>query len=615
MKLALICSEKLPSPAIRGGAIQTMIDGVVPFLRRRHEVTIFSITDPDLPEREERDGVRYIRVPAQRYVENVAQELRHHSFDVIHVLNRPRAVLSYKKAAPDSRFVVSLHNEMFSPAKLPIALGRAVIEAVSAIATVSDYIGRTVLAWYPAARDKLRTVYSGVDLKQFVPAWKPEAAPIRDALRKRYGVTGKKVILYIGRLSFKKGPHVLIEAMRHVLPRHPDAALVIVGGKWFSDDGVNRYIRLLHRLAAPYGDRIVFTKFVPPKEIPHHFLLGDVFVCSSQWQEPLARVHYEAMAAGIPLITTKRGGNPEVVTHGENGLLVEDYANPRAFAEAIDYLLSHPKEAQRMAKAGHALVKERFQFRHVAERLEAFYSEACGQPREASLPAAEAPTTPSEAKGQPPEAPPSVAEASAASSTPLPPQQGSDAPETPAAPSTPLPPKRGSDAPDTPAASTPAAPPSPPATPAPQVVSPANPASVPLVRRPAARGGRPPSRPRTASAPRTARRGAPPKRLQRKGGNPPRERPRTDRPANGSRRPQRPRAVPPSRVRRPSAVGQRKKSGVGNPLQSRRVRPQKNAAPRRTAALSQHRRPPLAARRSNPPGHHPNGHRRRLRPR
>nr|WP_256205574.1 hypothetical protein [Calditerricola satsumensis] len=49
MKLALICSEKLPSPAIRGGAIQTMIDGVVPFLRRRHEVTIFSITDPTCP--------------------------------------------------------------------------------------------------------------------------------------------------------------------------------------------------------------------------------------------------------------------------------------------------------------------------------------------------------------------------------------------------------------------------------------------------------------------------------------------------------------------------------------------------------------------------------------
>nr|WP_256205575.1 glycosyltransferase [Calditerricola satsumensis] len=136
--------------------------------------------------------MRYIRVPAQRYVENVAQELRHHSFDVIHVLNRPRAVLSYKKAAPDSRFVVSLHNEMFSPAKLPIALGRAVIEAVSAIATVSDYIGRTVLAWYPAARDKLRTVYSGVDLKQFVPAWKPEAAPSATPFASGTGSPGRR---------------------------------------------------------------------------------------------------------------------------------------------------------------------------------------------------------------------------------------------------------------------------------------------------------------------------------------------------------------------------------------------------------------------------------------
>ncbi|MEX2103902.1 MAG: glycosyltransferase, partial [Bacilli bacterium] len=73
-----------------------------------------------------------------------------------------------------------------------------------------------------------------------------------------------------------------------------------------------------------------------------HFLIGDIFVCSSQWQEPLARVHYEAMGAGLPIITTHRGGNAEVIKTGENGIVIEDYSNPQAWAATISYLLSNP---------------------------------------------------------------------------------------------------------------------------------------------------------------------------------------------------------------------------------------------------------------------------------
>ncbi|MCY8887189.1 glycosyltransferase, partial [Bacillus spizizenii] len=65
----------------------------------------------------------------------------------------------------------------------------------------------------------------------------------------------------------------------------------------------------LRKLALPYRDHVIFTKFIPADDIPNLFLMADVFVCSSQWNEPLARVNYEAMAAGTPLITTNRGGN------------------------------------------------------------------------------------------------------------------------------------------------------------------------------------------------------------------------------------------------------------------------------------------------------------------
>ncbi|WP_123041244.1 glycosyltransferase family 4 protein [Cohnella candidum] len=378
MKLAFICTEMLPSPAIKGGAIQIMIDGVAPLLARRHDLTIYSITDPKLPNLETRDGIRYIRFPASAYVGSVARSLSKHAYDVVHVFNRPRNVSRYKAAAPASKFVVSLHNDMFNRAKLGDSEGLRAIRDAEKIITVSDYIGSTVTQRFPSARPKVQTVYSGFDLSRYRTAWDPEAPGIRARLLKKYGLTGKKVVLFVGRLTDKKGPHILIKAMKEVWSEHPDAALVIVGGKWFSDNTVNDYVRELYAMAKPYGNKIKFTKFVPADQIPDYYLMADVFVCSSQWQEPLARVHYEAMAAGVPIVTTDRGGNAEVIRDMDNGLVVQDYWKPSAFARNINYLLSRPDEARRMAINGRRFVEDDFTFEHVADRLDRVYEEAFG---------------------------------------------------------------------------------------------------------------------------------------------------------------------------------------------------------------------------------------------
>jgi len=378
MRLALICTEKLPVPSIRGGAIQIMIDGVVPFLAADNDVTVYSITDPDLPQYERRSGIRYIRFPAESYVENVAASLSREGYDVVHVFNRPKHVPQYKSAAPHSKFVVSLHNEMFDVNKLTDSEGASTIRSVEKIMTVSDYIGSTVTARYPSAKSKVRTVYSGFDANRYVPVWSEEGSRTRARLRRKYGLSGKKVILFVGRLTDKKGPDVLIRSLQQVLAKHRNAALVIVGGKWFSKNSMNDYVRQLYAEAKPYGNRVIFTQFVPASEIPDYFLMGDVFVCSSQWQEPLARVHYEAMASGIPIVTTKRGGNAEVIHHRVNGLLVKDYQSRTAFANAINYMFSHPEEAKRMALKGRQMVKANFTFSHVAGRLTKVYKEAYG---------------------------------------------------------------------------------------------------------------------------------------------------------------------------------------------------------------------------------------------
>lgn len=376
MRLAFICTEKLPSPAIRGGAIQIMMDGVSPYLGSKHQLTIYSVSDESLPDQEVRSGIKYIRFPREQYVEEVCRSLKKNTYDVVHVFNRPVNVLKYKAASPSSRFVLSLHNEMFADNKITDEEANLCVQYVHKITTVSNFIKKTVTDRVPAAENKIVPIYSGFDPDRYYPVWTARGKSIREQLRKRYGIQNKKVILFVGRLSVKKGPHLLIQAMKRVLKKHSDAVLVIVGGKWFSDDSIDDYGKWMLKLAKPYKSKVIFTKFVPANEIQNYFSMGDVFVCSSQWQEPLARVHYEAMAAGVPVITTDRGGNAEVIKHKENGYIVRDYTSSTSFAKAINYMLTKKEKAMAMAQKGRQLVDSNYTFEHVANRLNNIYMKA-----------------------------------------------------------------------------------------------------------------------------------------------------------------------------------------------------------------------------------------------
>ncbi|MDH2889784.1 MULTISPECIES: glycosyltransferase family 4 protein [Bacillus cereus group] len=376
MKIAYICTEKLPSPAVKGGAIQMMIDGVSPYISQEHELTIFSISDPILPKQETKGSIHYIRFPQEEYEQQIIKILPTKNFDIIHVFNRPKNIPLYKQASPNSRFVLGLHNDMFTEHKMTLSEGNLIIEMVTAIVTVSNYIKQTVIERFPQAEEKISIVYSGVDLTHSPSIWTPTGQEIRNKFRKKYAIQNKKVILFVGRLTKNKGPHILIQAMKEIIQAHQDTVLVIVGGKWFSDNSVNKYIRDLHKLARPVKEHVIFTKFIPADQIHNIFLMGDIFICSSQWNEPLARVHYEAMAAGIPIITTNRGGNAEVITDEYNGLLVQQYNNPAEFTRLTNALLSQQEFANWIAKNGRCVVEKNFTFMHTAQRLKQVYKQA-----------------------------------------------------------------------------------------------------------------------------------------------------------------------------------------------------------------------------------------------
>ncbi|PAB56358.1 glycosyltransferase family 4 protein [Anaeromicrobium sediminis] len=375
MKIALICTEKLPVPPILGGAIQIYIDAILPTLAKYHEITLFSLGNSKLPSREKRGNIRHVRIKgktADQYINNIKKELLNEfkdEFDLIQVFNRPLWVLRLSSAAPNSAFSLSLHNEMFVAKKIDPDRAKRCIDRVSFMPTVSKFIADGVTDMYPSAKGKMNVVYSAVDGEKMKPIWHEDVLKEREKMRKQYGLEGRKVIAYIGRLSKKKGTHILLKAMKEVMETHPDTALLFVGSKWYGKNETDDYIKKLQTFSKTLNGPVIFTGFLTPKEIPKYYNMGDIFVCASQWQEPLARVHYEAMGAGLPIITTDRGGNAEVMEENINGLLLKEYNNPQAMAEKIIYLLENEDAALRMGKMGRKFALEKYNWDRVASQL------------------------------------------------------------------------------------------------------------------------------------------------------------------------------------------------------------------------------------------------------
>ncbi|QPA32320.1 glycosyltransferase family 4 protein [Thermaerobacillus caldiproteolyticus] len=379
MKILMICTEKLPVPPVLGGAIQTYISGVLPYLSKFHDITVLGISDPSLPDQETINGVHYVRVPGkvfEIYRENVVRYVEANHFDLIHIFNRPRLVIPVRNVAPKSKITLSMHNDMFNPEKIDPEEAQAALEEVSNIVTVSNYVGNVIRDLYPQASPKIRTIYSGVDTERFLPGSHPKMQKIRNEIRQAHGLENKTVILYAGRLSNNKGVDKLVRALPELSKKFKDLALVIVGSKWFSQNDVTDYVAYVRALAKKLPIPVVTTGFVAPDEIQNWFAAADLFVCTSQWQEPLARVHYEAMAAGLPIVTTARGGNPEVILSNENGLIVENPEDPNCFVEKISQILSGKSLMKRMGEKGRGLAVSRYKWDRVASELLEVWAQA-----------------------------------------------------------------------------------------------------------------------------------------------------------------------------------------------------------------------------------------------
>ncbi|MEO1366602.1 MAG: glycosyltransferase family 4 protein, partial [Acidobacteriota bacterium] len=169
--------------------------------------------------------------------------------------------------------------------------------------------------------------------------------------------------------------HVAIEAVHRLAERLGPVgeapSLTVLGA------GGEVYTRRLRELAAAGPGRIELVGAVPHGEVPAFYRGHDALVFPSIWAEPFGLTHLEAMASGLPVISTGHGGQGEVLEDGQTALLVE--ANDVAgLTFAIRRLVESPPLAAGLARRGHRLVRARLNLGAYVDRLERWLARAAG---------------------------------------------------------------------------------------------------------------------------------------------------------------------------------------------------------------------------------------------
>ncbi len=222
---------------------------------------------------------------------------------------------------------------------------------------VSDFMRQKLIHAGAITAGNSRVVFNGIDPDIFTPS---TAAPPADTLR----------LLYAGRLSPDKGVHTAIEALAQ-LPADVRArvTLSIVGS------GTAAYTARLEALRRSSGvaDSVTLWGQVPREQMPEILAAHDVLLLLSIWDEPLARMTQEAMAAGLTVIGTPTGGTPEILFDGENGLWVEP-DNPAQLAARITFLAKNPDARRKFARAARRTVEEKFTFRRMVDEIETYFA-------------------------------------------------------------------------------------------------------------------------------------------------------------------------------------------------------------------------------------------------
>lgn len=245
-------------------------------------------------------------------------------FDVIHAhdwLTYPAGISA--KNVSGKKLVVHVHATEFDRSgenvNQPVYdIERYGMEAADLVITVSNLTRQIVIDRYGIPENKVITVHNAVE-----PVFRPELEGVQKKVK-------EKIVTFLGRVTYQKGPDYFVEAAYKVLQKDPNVRFVMAG----SGDLLHRMVRRTARLKM--GTRFHFTGFLSGADVDRMFAMSDVYVMPSV-SEPFGISPLEAMRSNVPVVISKQSGVAEVLRHA----VKVDFWDIDAMADAIYGIINY----------------------------------------------------------------------------------------------------------------------------------------------------------------------------------------------------------------------------------------------------------------------------------
>jgi len=257
---------------------------------------------------------------------------------------------------------------------------RTAIEMADAVIAVSESTRADILRLFDVDPERVHVIHNGIDLEEY-------RERRDDGVLHQHGIDpARPFVLFVGRITRQKGIIHLVRALQHL---DPGFQVVLCAGAPDTPEIASEMKSAVEEAQRGRPGVVWIEEMLPKEEIIPLYSAAELFICPSIY-EPFGIINLEAMACGTPVVGSAVGGIPEVVVHGETGLLVpveqmaatpfepvdaEGFASD--LAAAINGLMGDEKRRLAMGAASRRRVEERFSWEAVARRTAGLYREVC----------------------------------------------------------------------------------------------------------------------------------------------------------------------------------------------------------------------------------------------
>ena len=380
--ITLIMGSVFPVPAVKGGAVENLIENIAKAQEKEKKVNLNIICAYDFnaekiaKEKFKNTNFNHIKVGKinkfidqcisfvatkifhkknvmaysyifQRlgYYRKISSLLHKKDFGKIILENSTGLYLALKWKKNylryEGRYYYHCHN------KVNMDFGCIdIIEKTNKFISVSDYIGKDLKNFSDRIKNKkFVTLKNIIDYEKFE---KNITETEKNILKNKYHIdSNEKVIIFVGRLTEEKGIKQLLMAINDVT--YKNFKLLIVGSYFFNTKVKSDFEKELDELVNKNKERIIFTGYINYNEIYQLYKISDFAVLPSMWDEPAGLTIQEAEACGLPVITTNSGGIPEYVINGSSIIIKKDKNIVENLKTEIENLLDDEKKIKEMS--------------------------------------------------------------------------------------------------------------------------------------------------------------------------------------------------------------------------------------------------------------------------